>query len=151
VVRVKTIATHAVTLRAIGAAGRALIEQRPDSWASTMSDVFSRIDWARTNAEWDGVVIAEGDVLNRRQNQRDLTELLRVKLEIALPEERLRRLVHEIGHRRPQLALTARLRAADTREAAVDDVAKLESGGDLRTGATAELRQLLDSVYLEAA
>jgi DNA sulfur modification protein DndB len=150
-VRERTIATHAVTLRAIGGAGRGLIEQRPDCWASTLRDAFSTIDWSRTNSEWDGVVVAEGDVVNRRQNQRDLTELLRVKLGIATDEERLRRLVHEIGNRRPKLALTARLRAADTRVAAVDDVAALEREGQLRVGATAELRQLLDSVHLAAA
>jgi DNA sulfur modification protein DndB len=145
--RERTIATHAVTLRSIGAAGRGLIEQRPDCWASTVSDVFSSLDWSRTNPEWDGVVIVEGDVVNRRQAQRDLTELLRVKLGIATVEERLRRLVHEIGHRRQQLALTARLRAADTREAALDDVDALERAGQLRTGATSELRGLLTHVY----
>jgi DNA sulfur modification protein DndB len=150
-VREQTIATHAVTLRAIGAVGRGLMERRPDCWASTLTQVFSTIDWLRTNPEWDGVVVAEGDVLNRRQNQRDLTELLRVKLDIASSEERLRRLVHEIGHNRPQMAFTARLRAADTRIAAVEEIAQLERDGDIRTGAADDLRQLLDEVYLVAA
>jgi len=150
-IREQTIATHAVTLRAIGAAGRALIEQRPDAWASTMTDVFSRIDWSRANPEWDGVVVTGGDVLNRRQNQRDLTELLRVKLGLATAEEHLRRLVHEIGNNRPDLALIARLRAADTRSAAIEDVSKLETSGEVRAGATDELRQLLDQVYAVAA
>jgi DNA sulfur modification protein DndB len=150
-VREQTIATHAVTLRAMGAAGRGLIEQRPDSWASTLTEVFSKMDWSRKNPEWDGVVVAEGDVLNRRQNQRDLTELLRVKLGIASAEERLRRLVHEIGNNRPQLALTARLRSADTRLAAIEDVTKLERDGELRRGAIEELRDLLDRVHLVAA
>lgn len=150
-VRQQTIATHAVTLRAIGAAGRGLIQQRPDCWASTMTDVFSTIDWSRMHPEWDGVVVADGDVLNRRQNQRDLTELLRVKLGIASAEERLRRLVHVIGNNRPQLALTARLRAGDTRMAAVDDVAKLERDGQLGLGTTEELRDLLELVYMGAA
>jgi DNA sulfur modification protein DndB len=148
-VREQTIATHAVTLRAIGAAGRSLIEQRPDCWASTMTEVFSTIiDWSRTNPEWDGVVIADGDVLNRRQNQRDLTELLRVKLGIATPEERLRRLAHQIGTNRPHLALTARLRSADTRIAACEDVEKLERDGHIYAGAAQELREVLDLVYL---
>ena len=44
--REQTIATHAVTMRAIGAAGRSLIEQRSDCWASTITQVFSSIDWA---------------------------------------------------------------------------------------------------------
>jgi len=150
-VREQTISTHAVTLRAIGAAGRSLIDQRHNRWASTITQIFSTIDWSRGNPEWDGVVIADGDVLNRRQNQRDLTELLRVKLGIATPEERLRRLVHEIGNNRPHLALTARLRAADTRMAAIDDVEKLERDSELRAGAAAELRELLDHVYQVAA
>lgn len=150
-VREQTIASHAVTLRAIGAAGHGLVAARPDSWASTITSVFSAIDWSRRNPEWDGVVVADGEVLNRRQNQRDLTELLRVKLGVATPEERLRRLVHEIAYYRPQLALTARLRAADTRLEAIEDIAALERDGEVRAGAADELRELLDQVYQVAA
>src|SRR5207302_11286898 len=139
-VREQTIATHAVTLRAIGGAGNGLVAKHPDTWASLLRDTFSTIDWTRSNPEWDGVVIADGEVLNRRQNQRDLTELLRVKLGVSSPEERLRRLVHEIGNNRPHLALTARLRAADTRIAAMDDVAKLEEDGEIRAGVAQDLR-----------
>lgn len=88
-----------------------------------------------------------GDVLNRRQNQRDLAELLRVKLGVATPEERLRRLVHEIGHERAELALTARLRSSDTRSSAVRDVKTLEADGSLAVGTTDELEDLLAEVF----
>ena len=146
-VREGTICSHAVTMRAIGAAGRAAIQQLPDAWPSTIRKVFDEIDWSRSNPEWDGVVVADGDVLNRRQNQRDLTELLRVKLGVAMPEEVLRRLVHEVGNNRPQLALQARIKALDTRYSAVDDIAKLEAAGEIRVGIGEELRVLLDRVY----
>ena len=146
-VRERTISTHAVTLRAMGAVGRTVVAQCPDDWASRIKETFSAIDWNRDNPEWDGVVVADGDVLNRRQNQRDLVELLRVKMGVATPEERLRRLVHEIGHNRPQMALTARLRASDTRNEAVDDIAQLESENQVRLGASSELRDLLAMVY----
>jgi DNA sulfur modification protein DndB len=146
-VREETICSHAVTMRAIGAAGRTAIAQLPDTWPSTFRKVLSKIDWSRLNPEWDGVVVAEGDVLNRRQNQRDLTELLRVKLGVALPEEVLRRLVHEVGNNRPGLALQARIKALDTRYGAIDDIAKLEAAGEIRDGISAELRELLDRVY----
>lgn len=146
-VREHTICSHAVTMRAIGAAGRAVVAQRTADWASILRETFGAIDWTRGNPEWEGVVVAEGDVLNRRQNQRDLAELLRVKLSVATPEERLRRLVHEIGHNRASLALTARLRAADSRQEAVADITKLESDGQLRAGAARELRELLTEVY----
>lgn len=149
--REQTIATHAVTLRAIGGAGNGLVATHPDTWASLLRDTFSTIDWTRSNPEWDGVVIADGEVLNRRQNQRDLTELLRVKLGVASPEERLRRVVHEIGNNRPHLALTARLRAADTRIAALEDIANLERDGEIRAGVAQDLRDLLDQVYLAPA
>lgn len=145
--RERTISTHAVTLRAIGEAGRTLVARRPNNWASCLKEVFSSTDWSRGNPEWDGVVVSEGDVLNRRQNQRDLAELLRVKLGIATAEERLRRLVHDIGHNRPSLALTARLRADDTREDAVDEIAQLESDGQVRPGSTNQLRDLIRAVY----
>lgn len=146
--REHSISTHAVTLRAIGAAGRAVVAQRQDDWASTIRETFAAIDWSRGNPEWDGVVVTEGDVLNRRQNQRDLTELLRVKLGVATAEEQLRRLVHEIGRNRASLALTARLRAADTRNEAFEDVRKLESDGEIRAGAAKELQELMGQVYL---
>jgi DNA sulfur modification protein DndB len=146
-VRELTISTHAVTLRAIGAAGRILVAQQPNDWTSKLKETFSKIDWSRKNPEWSGVVISEGDVVNRRQNQRDLTELLRVKLGVATPEEQLRRLVHEIGHNRPSLALLARLRASDTRSDALNDVIKLEKDCDLRVGTADELANLLAKVY----
>ena len=145
--REQTISTHAVTLRAIGGAGRTLVAQRPDDWASRLKEVFSAIDWSRDNPEWSGVVVSDGDVLNRRQNQRDLAELLRMKLGVATVEERLRRLVHEIGHNRPHLALTARLRAADSRSAALDEVTQLERDDQVRKGAADELRDLMGTVY----
>ncbi len=145
--RERTISTHAVSLRAIGAAGRTLVAKQPNDWASRLKEVFSLTDWSRSNPEWSGVVVSEGDVLNRRQNQRDLSELLRVKLGVATSEERLRRLVHEIGHNRPDLALTARLRAADTRDGALDDVAQLEREGAIRDGAALYLRDLMHEVY----
>ena len=53
-----------------------------------LKEVFLATDWSRDNEEWSGVVVSEGNVLNRRQNQRDLTELLRVKLGVATSEER---------------------------------------------------------------
>jgi DNA sulfur modification protein DndB len=146
-VRERTISTHAVTLRAIGSAGRTLVARCPDDWMSKLKETFSVMEWSRENPEWGGVVISEGDVVNRRQNQRDLAELLRVKLGVATPEERLRRLVHEIGHNRPSLALTARVRASDTRDGAVADVDKLEREGEIRGGSTTELRDLLATVY----
>lgn len=145
--RENTISTHAVTMRAIGSAGHVLVNQLPDDWASRLKEVFSATDWSRTNPEWEGVVVADGDVVNRRQNQRDLAELLRVKLGVATAEERLRRLVHEAGHNRPALALTARLRAGDTRADALDDVTCLENEGQLRPGLAIELRELMQEVY----
>lgn len=71
-----------------------------------------------------------------------------MKLGVATVEEQLRRLVHEIGHNRASLALTARLRAADTRHEAVDDVRRLETDGEVRAGATHELQDLMGRVYV---
>ncbi len=136
-----------MTLRAIGDAGRTLVALRPEDWASVLADVFARTDWRRSNPEWQGVVVSDGDVTNRRQNQRDLAELLRVKFGVATIDERLRRAVHAIAHTRPELALTARLRSADSREAALADVKRLESEGRLVTGTTDQLTELLAQAY----
>ncbi len=146
-VRESTIATHAVTLRAIGEAGRALVAQHPDDWSGVLARTLAGIDWSRENPEWQGVVVSDGDVTNRRQNQRDLAELLRVKLGVATVDEHLRRAVHAIAHTRPELALTARLRASDTREAAVLDVKRLEADGRLLEGTADRLAELLASAY----
>lgn len=147
-VRELTICTHAVTLRAIGAAGRGLVAHSPDVWASRIRETFADVDWSRTNPAWEGVVISDGDVLNRRQNQRDLTELLRVWLGIAISEEQLRRLVHEIAHKRPELALSARLRSGDTRAAAVAQIKDLEADRQIVAGTTSQLQALLEEVYV---
>lgn len=146
-VRESTIATHAVTLRAIGEAGRTLVARRPDDWSSVLAQMLASTDWSRDNIEWQGVVVSDGDVTNRRQNQRDLAELLRVKLGVATVDEQLRRLVHAIAHTRPELALTARLRASDSREAAVSDVKRLEADGRIPDGTTDRLVELLASAY----
>lgn len=147
-VRESTISTHAVTLRAIGEAGRALVANQPDTWATTLSSTFATIDWARRNPEWQGIVVTDtGDVTNRRQNQRDLAELFRVRLGVATVDEQLRRLVHQIAHNRPEMALTARLRAADSRVAAVAEVKQLEATGQLADGTTDRLQALLTEGY----
>jgi DNA sulfur modification protein DndB len=146
-VRETTIATHAVTIRAIGEAGRTLVARRPDDWATVLAEVLTRTDWSRNNPEWQGVVVSDGDVTNRRQNQRDLAELLRVKLGVATVDEELRRAVHTIAHTRPELALTARLRAADTRESAVSDVKRVEAEGRVAEGTTDRLVELLLAAY----
>lgn len=146
-VRERTIATHAVTLRALGEAGRTLVTRRPDDWSSVLAKTLAATDWSRDNIEWQGVVVSDGDVTNRRQNQRDLAELLRVKLGVATVDEQLRRLVHAVAHTRPELALTARLRAADSREAAVSDVKRLEADGRIADGTTDRLVELLASAY----
>lgn len=146
-VREATIATHAVTIRALGEAGRTLVARRPHDWATVLAEVLAHTDWSRTNPEWQGVVVSDGDVTNRRQNQRDLAELLRVKLGVATIDEELRRVVHAIAHTRPELALTARLRAADTRESAVGDVKNLEAEGRVAGGTTDRLVDLLTVAY----
>lgn len=147
-VREETISSHTVTLRSMGEAGRALVEAMPNEWPSRLAQVLRNIDWSRKNPEWRGVVVSDtGDVLNRRQNQRDLAELLRTKLGVATAEERLRRLVHRIGHERAELALTARLRAEDTRADAIRDVKDLEANDKVPAGTAADLESLLAAVY----
>lgn len=145
--RETTIATHAVTLRAIGEAGRTLMAQRPGDWLTVLANTLSSTDWSRSNPEWEGVVVSDGDIMNRRQNQRDLAEVLRVKLGVATVDEQLRRLVHSIAHNRPELALTARLRVADSREVTVSDVKRLEADGQLPSGTADALTALLERAY----
>lgn len=146
-VREHTIATHAVTLRAIGEAGKTLVQRRPDEWATVLGSTFQQIDWSRRNPDWEGIVVTNGDITNRRQNQRDLAELLRVRLGVATVDEQIRRAVHRISHDKPELALTAKLRSADSRQEALAEVARLEDENRLPAGTARQLEALVTEAY----
>ena len=77
------IASHAVILRAIGAAGRELIKAHPKTWQKELAKL-SQVDFARKNKDWTtlGIVVANS-VVSKRQT-RDVAEAY-LKQHFGLP------------------------------------------------------------------
>lgn len=61
---------HAVGFWALAAAGRELIEQYPDeiSWKARLAHL-SKIDWLKTNPDWQGICMLGNDIITRRQTR----------------------------------------------------------------------------------
>jgi hypothetical protein len=59
---------HAISVWALGAAGKALLDEHPDeiSWRASLAGL-SNIDWRRTNSEWQGICMLGSDIVTRRQ------------------------------------------------------------------------------------
>ena len=64
--RQESIASHAVVLRAIGAAGGELMKARPDDWKEELLKLKT-IEWSKQNSDWDGICIIANSVVSNRQ------------------------------------------------------------------------------------
>lgn len=69
--RQEKINTHAVVMRALGGAGRAVIEEHPKDWQKRL-DKLRDVDWRKSvgmkvNPLWDNVCITAGSVVSNRQ------------------------------------------------------------------------------------
>lgn len=82
--RAETITSTAVVFWALGAAGRALIKQYPDSadWKARLAHL-SEIDWRKTNSDWQGISMLGTDVVTRRQTKDATAEYIKWKLGIT--------------------------------------------------------------------
>ena len=64
--RQESIASHAVVLRAIGAAGGELMKARSDDWKEELLKLKT-INWSKQNHDWDGICIIANSVVSNRQ------------------------------------------------------------------------------------
>ena len=69
--RQEKINTHAVVMRALGGAGRALIDEYPKDWQKHL-EPLRNVDWrksvgSKVNPLWDNVCISAGSVISNRQ------------------------------------------------------------------------------------
>ena len=69
--RQEKINTHAVVMRALGGAGRALIDEYPEDWEKRL-EPLREVDWrksvgSKVNPLWDNVCITAGSVVSNRQ------------------------------------------------------------------------------------
>lgn len=79
--RAEFIHCHAISFWALGAAGKALIEEYPDevSWKARLAGL-SDIDWRRTNPEWQGISMLGSDIVTRRQTRQATAEFIKWRL-----------------------------------------------------------------------
>lgn len=89
--RAEYIHTHAVVLWAFGAMGYTLISHDPDGWQDRLEEV-RKIDWRRTNKEWQGIAMQGPDVVNRRQSRKDTASFLKLKMGLPLSQSEERSL-----------------------------------------------------------
>jgi DNA sulfur modification protein DndB len=75
-VRAEFISTHAVTLYALGIAGRRLLDKFEETAWSTQLEKLGQINWAKTNPEWQGICMIGADVITRRQTRAALADLV---------------------------------------------------------------------------
>jgi len=81
--RQEFIHSHAVVLWALGTMGQTLISTYPDDWKARLHGL-RKIDWRRTNKEWQGIAMSGSDVVNRRQNRMDTASFLKLKMGLKL-------------------------------------------------------------------
>jgi DNA sulfur modification protein DndB len=82
-VRQEYIHSHAVVLWGLGAMGQTLVATFPLVWKERLRDL-RKVDWRRTNQEWQGIAMSGTDVINRRQNRMDTASLLKLKMGLKL-------------------------------------------------------------------
>jgi len=81
--RAQYVNSHAVILWGLGAMGKLLLQKYPMEWRSRLQDL-SRIDWRRTNKEWDGICMQGVEIINRRQSKSDTAAFLKHKMGLLL-------------------------------------------------------------------
>ena len=64
--RQESIASHAVVMRAIGAAGGELMKIMPNRWKEVLHKLEA-INWSKQNRDWDGICIVANSVVSNRQ------------------------------------------------------------------------------------
>jgi DNA sulfur modification protein DndB len=97
--RAEFVHSHAVAFWALGDAGRHLIAQYPDevSWKSRLSNL-SKIDWLKTNREWQGICMLGTEIVTRRQTREATSKFIQWHLG----------LIEEMPERVLELPTTAR-------------------------------------------
>jgi DNA sulfur modification protein DndB len=91
-IRREYVHSHAVTLAALGYLGASLISLQPENWQPIL-EKLQKVDWSRSNPEWEGRVLVEGRVSKSLTSVTLMTSYLKKYLGLPLTpeEERLER------------------------------------------------------------
>ncbi|KAM3091279.1 DNA sulfur modification protein DndB [Phormidesmis sp. 146-35] len=89
-IRREYVHSHAVTLAGIGSAGAILLSIYPDDWERHLK-VFRKIDWSRSNPDWEGRIMYGGRLSKSRTCVSFMTAYLKqaMKLPLTTEEDRL--------------------------------------------------------------
>jgi DNA sulfur modification protein DndB len=83
--RQEKISSHAVVMRALGAAGAELMEAAPDGWKDRLQ-ALRTIDWSKKNPDWENVCIIANSVVSNRQARMATKAYIKKHLELSLTE-----------------------------------------------------------------
>lgn len=89
--RQESIASHAVVLRAIGAAGGELMKSKPNTWKEGLRKLET-INWSKQNRDWDGICIVANSVVSNRQARAATKAYIKRHLGLELGETEKRAL-----------------------------------------------------------
>jgi len=84
--RQEYIHSHAVTLAGMGWAGASLLSIHPNNWSSKLKSL-RKINWKRTNPEWQDKVIVNGSVTNNRNSRAFMAAYFKHKMSLPLTSE----------------------------------------------------------------
>lgn len=76
--RAEFVHSHAVAFWALAAAGRDLIAEYPDevNWMARLAHL-GKIDWRKTNRDWQGICMLGNDIVTRRQTREATADYIR--------------------------------------------------------------------------
>ncbi len=97
--RQEKISSHAVVLRALGAAGADLMQADPQGWKNRLLDLVE-IDWSKKNTDWDNVCIVANSVVSNRQARAATKAYIKQRLGLELTEAEKK----AMPHREPKTA-----------------------------------------------
>ncbi len=89
--RQDSLASHATVMRAFGGAGAELMREDPDGWEDRLS-ALTKIDWRKSNPEWDGVCMVAGSVSSNRQSRQATKAFVKRALSLPLTDAEVRSL-----------------------------------------------------------
>jgi len=76
---------HTIALKALGVMGNELIRAHPNAWKEKLF-FLDRLDWLKTNAEFQGLVLLNQRISSSRNNQEAFANYFKVKVDLPTQE-----------------------------------------------------------------
>ena len=83
--REQYVHSHGVILQALGRVGADLLAYQPTTWTTALKKL-QKIDWARSNKEWEGRAMVHGRISKARTNVLLTSNLIKGRIGLALTE-----------------------------------------------------------------